>query len=64
MTLSAYLGLLSIGSTIQTRSTAENQEEEECEVQNLQYLSESIADAEIDIVSTISTYHAPLEYKG
>ncbi|EIE92314.1 hypothetical protein RO3G_17185 [Rhizopus delemar RA 99-880] len=64
MTLSAYLGLLSIGSTIQIRSTAENQEEEEREVQHLRRLSEAIADAEIDIVSTISTYHAPLEHKG
>ncbi|KAG1453746.1 hypothetical protein G6F46_006206 [Rhizopus delemar] len=63
MTLSAYLGLLSIGSTIQIRSTAENQEEEEREVQHLRRLSEAIADAEIDIVSTISTYHAPLEHK-
>ncbi|KAI9265592.1 hypothetical protein BY458DRAFT_438006 [Sporodiniella umbellata] len=64
MTLSAYLGLLSIGSTIQTRSTAENQEEEEREVRSLQQLSEAISNAEIDIVSTISTYHAPIEYKG
>jgi hypothetical protein len=64
MTLSAYLGLLSIGSTIQTRSVVDNQEEEEREVQRIRLLSEAIANAEVDIVSTVSTHHAPLEHKG
>ncbi|CEJ04513.1 hypothetical protein RMCBS344292_18471 [Rhizopus microsporus] len=63
MTLSAYLGLLSIGSTIQTRSVVDNQEEEEREVQRIRLLSEAIANAEVDIVSTVSTHHAPLEHK-
>lgn len=64
MTLSAYLGLLSIGSTIQTRSVVDNQEEEEREVQRIRLLSEAIANAEVDIVSTVSTHHTPLEHKG
>ncbi|KAG2195378.1 hypothetical protein INT47_004486 [Mucor saturninus] len=61
MTLSAYLGLLSLGSTIQTRSSAENQHEEEHELNALRRMAQSIARAEIDTVSTVSVHNAPSE---
>lgn len=64
MTLSAYLGLLSLGSTIQTRSSAECQEEEEQELNGLRRMSQFISHAEIDTVSTVSTHNAPSERKG
>lgn len=64
MTLSAYLGLLSLGSTIQTRSSAECQEEEEQELNALRRMARCIAHAEIDTVSTVSTHNAPSERKG
>lgn len=63
MTLSAYLGLLSLGSTIQTRSSAECQEEEEQELNALRRMAQCIAHAEIDTVSTVSTHNAPSERK-
>lgn len=64
MTLSAYLGLLSLGSTIQTRSSAENQHEEEHELNALRRMAQSIARAEIDTVSTVSVHNAPSERKS
>lgn len=67
MTLSAYLGLLSLGSTIQTRSSSgclEEEEEEELELDALRRMAHSIALAEIDTVSTVSTHNAPSERRG
>lgn len=67
MTLSAYLGLLSLGSTIQTRSNTGCQEEEEAEEEELDTLrrmTQSITLAEIDTVSTVSTHNAPSERRG
>ncbi|KAG2236574.1 mitochondrial carrier domain-containing protein [Thamnidium elegans] len=64
MTLSAYLGLLSLGSAIQTRSSTGCQEEEEAEEEELDTLrrmTQSITLAEIDTVSTVSTHNAPSE---
>jgi hypothetical protein len=64
MTLSAYLGLLSLGSTIQTRFNAECQEEEEQELRSLGRLAHCISLAEIDTVSTVSIHNAPSERRG
>jgi hypothetical protein len=64
MTLSAYLGLLTLGSTIQTRFEAECQQEEQQELDSLLRMAHHIAAAEIDTVSTVSTHHAPSERKG
>lgn len=64
MTLSAYLGLLSLGSTIQTRYNAECQEEEQQELDALQSMAQHISAAEIDTVSTVSIHHAPSERRG
>jgi hypothetical protein len=64
MTLSAYLGLLSLGSTIQTRSSAESQDEEEHELNSLRRLAQCISRAEIDTVSTVSIHNAPSERRG
>ncbi len=64
MTLSAYLGLLSLGSTIQTRLNAECQEEEEQQLNELRRMAQCISQAEIDTVSTVSTQNAPSERRG
>ncbi|KAK4513631.1 uncharacterized protein ATC70_005635 [Mucor velutinosus] len=61
MTLSAYLGLLSLGSTIQTRYNAECQEEEQQELDALRAMAQHISAAEIDTVSAVSIHHAPSE---
>lgn len=64
MTLSAYLGLLSLGSTIQTRYNAECQQEEQQELDALQVMAQHISAAEIDTVSAVSIHHAPSERRG
>lgn len=64
MTLSAYLGLLSLGSTIQTRSSAESQHEEEQELNSLRRMAQCISRAEIDTVSTVSVHNAPSERRS
>ncbi|CAO0791793.1 unnamed protein product [Mucor circinelloides] len=61
MTLSAYLGLLSLGSTIQTRYNVECQQEEQQELDDLRIMAQHISAAEIDTVSTVSIHHAPSE---
>ncbi|KAI8361820.1 mitochondrial carrier domain-containing protein [Choanephora cucurbitarum] len=63
MTLTAYLGFLSLGSTIQTRRSVECQQEQEQELKALQAMAEAISQAEIDTVSTVSVHHAPSERK-
>lgn len=64
MTLSAYLGSLSLGAPIQTRANAEYQEEEREEIIELQRMAQHIVAAEIDTVSTVSIHNAPSEKKG
>lgn len=64
MTLSAYLGLLSLGSTIQTRYNAECQQEEQQELDALRAMAQHISAAEIDTVSAVSIHHAPSERRG
>lgn len=64
MTLSAYLGLLSLGSTIQTRHNAECQREEEQELNSLRRMAQAIYRAETDTVSTVSIHNAPSERIG
>jgi hypothetical protein len=64
MTLSAYLGLLSLGSTIQARSSLDSQQEEQDEINAIRRLSNSISRAERDIVSTVSLSRVPVDRRG
>ncbi|KAI8353982.1 mitochondrial carrier domain-containing protein [Blakeslea trispora] len=61
MTLTAYLGFLSLGSTIQTRHSVECQQEQAEELKALEAIAQAISSAEIDTVSTVSVHHAPSE---
>ncbi|KAI8081893.1 mitochondrial carrier domain-containing protein [Gilbertella persicaria] len=63
MTLTAYLGLLSLGSIIQTRHSAECQQEEQQELEDLRDMAQYISAAEIDTVATVSIPNAPSERK-
>lgn len=64
MTLSSYLGQLSLGSTIQTRANAEYQQEQHEETDALRRMAQHIVAAEIDTVSIVSTHNAPSEQTG
>ncbi|KAI8141227.1 mitochondrial carrier domain-containing protein [Fennellomyces sp. T-0311] len=62
MTLTAYLGLLSLGSSIQRRSSSDSFEREE-QVLRLRRMDTALANAEIDVVNAVSQHSAPAEEK-
>ena len=63
MTLTAYLSLLSLGSSIQRRSSSDSFEREEQVLQLLE-MDAALTNAEVDIVNAVSQHSAPAEEKG
>ncbi|KAI7861109.1 hypothetical protein BDC45DRAFT_493556 [Circinella umbellata] len=62
MTLTAYLSLLSLGSSIQLRSSSDSFEREE-QVYRLQRMDSALSNAQVEVINAVSQHSAPAEEK-
>ena len=63
MTLTAYLSLLSLGSSIQLRSSSDSFEREE-QVYRLQRMDSALSNAQVEVINAVSQHSAPAKEKG
>lgn len=64
MTLTAYLSLLSLGSSIENRTSPDSPETEPEEIQRLHRIANAVSRAQVDVITSVSRYGAPIEERG